>query len=122
MEENIPDDPVEMYLREVANVEALSKEEEATLFQQLEQSNVSHDQKESVARRLIESQLASVVHLAKKYSSTVIPALDLDLIQPGNLGLMSAVRSYALEPVGDFHAYAAARIEAEMQKFLREPK
>jgi RNA polymerase primary sigma factor len=116
MDEHISDDPVTMYLREVANAEPLSKEEETRLFQDLGQSNACNDERENIARRLIENQLPSVARIAEKYSSSGIPMLDL--IQQGNLALMDALRSFAQAPAGDFTGYAAARIEAAMQNSI----
>jgi DNA-directed RNA polymerase sigma subunit (sigma70/sigma32) len=114
MDEHMADDRVTMYLREVANVEPLSKEEEAKLFRELRQ--YSDDLRENPARRIIESQLSSVLRIAERYSSSGIAMLDL--IQQGNLGLMDAVRGFAQTPVGEFPAYAAARIEEAIQNFI----
>lgn len=105
-----------MYLREVASTEPLSEEEETKLFQQLGQSSAWNDQRETIARRLIENQLSSVVRIAEKYSYSGISMVDL--IQQGNLALMDALRSFALTPVGDFTGHAAARIQAAIHSFI----
>ena len=111
--ENIPNDPVEMYLREAASVQPLSKEEEASLLRQLGQSRVWNEEQEKAARRLIESQLLSVVRVAERHSSSGIPTLDL--IEQGNFGLLNAVRSFAQAPTGDFAAYATTSIQDAIQ-------
>lgn len=110
MDINDPNNPVAVYLREVANVPPLTNEEEAELFRQLEGSHDWDEAQQNVVRRLIESQLALVVTLAERYSSSGIPPM-LDLIQEGNLGLMKAIKSFATRPVGDFRAHAAVYIE-----------
>ena len=109
MEIHGPDDPVAMYLREVASVGPLPKEEETELFRQLGNSGKWDERQENVARRLIESQLALVVSIAERHSSSGLSMLEL--IQEGNIGLMKAVSSFAERPVGEFRAHAAACIE-----------
>ncbi len=107
-----------MYVHEVGKVEPLTQEEETTLFRELGQSSDWDEQKENVARRLIESQPMLVVSIARKHSASGVPMLDL--IQKGNIGLMDAVRSFAerQRPVGNFTAHAAACIEGTITKVL----
>ena len=120
MENNDPDDPVAMYIREACNVEPLTQEEETKLFRGLGHWGEWDEQRENVARRLIESQLMLVVKIAKEHSAAGVPLLDL--IQEGNLGLMNAVRSFAERPIGDFTAHAAACIEDAIAKVLGKSK
>lgn len=109
MENHDPNDPVAVYINEISNVEPLNKEEETRLFRELGRRGDWDEQKEIVARRLIESQLVLVVSIAQKHSEAGVPMLDL--IQEGNLGLMSAIKSFTERPIGDFTAHAAASIE-----------
>src|SRR5438445_3788985 len=104
-----PDDPVTMYIREASNVEPLTKDEETNLFRRLARVGDWGEERENVARRLVESQLALVASIAQKYSASGVPMLDL--IEDGNIGLMDAVRSFAEKPIGNFTAHAAACIE-----------
>jgi len=90
--------------------------EETKLFRELGHSGDWDEQRENVARRLIESQLMLVVNIARKHSASGVPMLDL--IQEGNLGLMKAVRSFAERPFGDFTAHAASCIEDTITKAL----
>jgi DNA-directed RNA polymerase sigma subunit (sigma70/sigma32) len=92
-------DPVELYLSQVAKVPPLSKEEENTLFEQLRQGD---DPDASAERKLVESRLSLVVDVAKQYSSSGMPLLEL--FEEGNLGLMKAVRTFGANPVGEFTA------------------
>lgn len=112
MENHDPDDPVAMYIREASNVEPLTREEEAKLFREL--GILAHwgnldEQRESAARRLIESQLMLVVSIAQRHSASAVPTLEL--VQEGNIGLMNAVKSFSQRPIGDFTAHATACIE-----------
>jgi DNA-directed RNA polymerase sigma subunit (sigma70/sigma32) len=120
MENHDPDDPVAVYIREVNNVEPLTKEEETKLFRELGHSGDWDEQRENVARRLIESQLMLVVSIAKKQSVASVSMLDL--IQEGNIGLMNAVRGFAERPIGDFAAHAAACVEDAIAKALGKSK
>jgi len=90
--------------------------EETELFRELGHSGDWDEQKENVARRLMESQLMLVVKIAQKHSGSCVPMLDL--IQEGNIGLMNAVRSFAEKPIGDFTAHASACIEDTITKAL----
>jgi DNA-directed RNA polymerase sigma subunit (sigma70/sigma32) len=120
VEEHDSADPVAMYLREVAKVKPLTKDEEAALFQQLGRWGDWDEKGENAARRLIESQLALVVSIADRYSSAGIPTLEL--IQEGNLGLMNAVRTFAEMPAGEFSEHASASIEDAILKAVGHAK
>jgi len=110
METHNPDDALAVYVKEIGNVEHLTKEEEAKLFRELPGPGVRDEGRQIVAeRRLIEGHLAQVVSIAQKHSSPGVPMLDL--IQEGNLGLMSAIRNFAKKPIGDFTDYAATCID-----------
>jgi RNA polymerase primary sigma factor len=106
---NDPDD-VAMYLREVASIPQLTKDEETELFRQLSTSGNWNEHQETVARQLIESHLALVVDIARRHVLSGILSL-LELIQEGNCGLMEAVESFAKTPTGEFSAHAADSIE-----------
>jgi RNA polymerase primary sigma factor len=116
MDTHDPNDPVAVYVLEVSKVQPLTKMEETELFRELGQSGDWDEEKENVARRLIESQLMLVVSIAQKHSASGVPMLDL--IQEGNIGLMNAVRSFAERQIGDFTAHAAAGIEDSIKKVL----
>jgi RNA polymerase primary sigma factor len=119
MDNHDPDDPVAMYIREARDVKPLTKEEEAKLFRELGSLvrwGDLDEQREKVARRLIESQLMLVVGIAQRHSVSAVPMLEL--IQEGNIGLMSAVKSFAERPIGDFTAHATACIEDAIAKTL----
>jgi RNA polymerase primary sigma factor len=114
MENHDPDDPVAIYISEVGSVKRLAKDEETTLFRELAGPGDWDEAREIVARRLIEGYLAQVVSIAQKYSPSGVSMLDL--IQEGNTGLMSALRSFAERPIGDFSDYAAICIDDAIKK------
>jgi RNA polymerase primary sigma factor len=114
MENHDPDNPVAMYISEVGSVKPLAKDEETKLFRELAGSGDWDDARENVARRLIEGHLAQVLSIAQKYSASGVPMLDL--IQEGNIALMTAVRSFAERPIGDFTDYAATCIDDAIKK------
>jgi len=108
------DDPVEVYLDEVARAQPLSADEENTLFEQIRRG----DDPQLAERRLIESKLALVVDIVRRYSSFGVPIIEL--IQEGNCGLMKAVDTFAETGTGDFTARASALIEAAVRKAIAE--
>ena len=121
MESRDPNDPVAMYLREAASVEALSNAEQAELFRRLGVSDDWDDEAENVARRLIEGHLRLVVPIAERHSSSSGISV-LDLIQEGNIGLLNAVKAFAKNPTGQFSAYATACIEGAISKAVAKSK
>jgi DNA-directed RNA polymerase sigma subunit (sigma70/sigma32) len=119
METHDPDDPVAIYMRELSTIKPLTKHEETNLFEEL-RGTVGTEQRETIERRLIESQLPLVASIAQKHIASGIPMLDL--IQEGNLGLMKSVRSFAEMPTGDFPTFAASCIEDAITKAYQKPK
>ena len=85
---SIPDsinieDPVRMYLKEHGKVPLLTADEEIELATRMESGE------EDAKKRLAEANLRLVVSIAKRYVGRGM--LFLDLIQEGNLGLITAV-------------------------------
>lgn len=107
-------DPVELYLREVASVPPLTDEEENALFQRVR----GDDHDEAAKRKLIENRLTMVVDIANQYAAAGIPTLDL--LQEGNIGLMKALQMYTRNPVGKFSEYASAMIEASIRQAIAD--
>ena len=111
-----PNDPVAVYIDEACTVEPLTKTEESNLFRELAGPGDWNEAQENVARRLIEGHLSQVVSTAQKHAASGFPLLEL--IQAGNRGLMNAVKSFAVKPVGDFTDYAALYIDEAIKKAL----
>jgi len=110
-------DPVKMYVREVASVQPLTKEEETHLFQELRKSG---ELREVAERRLLESKLHLVLPIAERHASSGLSMLDL--IQEGNLGLIRAVQHFPETPFDDFSTYAIDCIEEAISEALGRSK
>jgi RNA polymerase primary sigma factor len=86
-----PYDPLQVYLREVARVPALSAEREATLLQSRE---IQTSDAELAKKELVEANLGLVVSIAEDYR--VSGVYILDLIETGNMGLIKAVDTFTI--------------------------
>jgi RNA polymerase primary sigma factor len=95
------DDPVRSYLRSIARVPLLTKQDEIHLARQIKAGGPKG---ELAKQRLIRANLRLVVSIAKKYINRGMPLLDL--IQEGNLGLMRAVEKFNYKRGFKFSTYA----------------
>ena len=86
MGDNIGDNDIEGYLREISEFPLLSAEEEQTLATRIGKGDMD------AREQMIRSNLRLVVSIAKTYGTQGLPLLDL--IAEGNLGLMKAVECY----------------------------
>ncbi|PJF40209.1 MAG: RNA polymerase subunit sigma [Phototrophicales bacterium] len=120
------DDPVGLYLKEMARVPLLTNEEEISLAMRLEQGHIAserlaklpedapEEEREQLLQliedgldardHLIKANTRLVVSIAKRYMSRGVPFLDL--IQEGNLGLMKAVEKFDYTRGYRFSTYA----------------
>src|SRR5215475_12205199 len=80
------DDSLSQYFREVGRHPLLSRSEELRLARLVASGD------EGAKRRLVESNLRLVIVIARRYRNLGLD--DLDLIQEGNLGLITAVERY----------------------------
>ena len=111
------DDPLNFYLRELASIRPLTRDEETELLQQVRTQDA---QAELAAKRLIEANLSLVVSIAKRYSTVGFRMLDL--IEKGNEGLLLALKTFAGNPKDSFSAHAATCIEHAISKVTDESK
>jgi RNA polymerase primary sigma factor len=96
--DDISDDSVRLYLREIGKIPLLNSEEELALAQKV----VSGDKRAKDA--MAEANMRLVVSIAKRY---VGRGLDLlDLIQEGNTGLLRAVEKFDPDRGFKFSTYA----------------
>ena len=96
--DDIADDSVRLYLREIGKIPLLSAEEELALAQRVVAGEV--EAKDQMA----EANMRLVVSIAKRY---VGRGLDLlDLIQEGNTGLLRAVEKFDPDKGFKFSTYA----------------
>lgn len=96
--EDVSDDSVRLYLREIGKIPLLSSEEELTLAHRV----VAGEKK--AKDKMAEANMRLVVSIAKRYSGR---GLDfLDLIQEGNTGLLRAVEKFDPDRGFKFSTYA----------------
>lgn len=96
--DDVSDDSVRLYLREIGKIPLLTGEEEYKLAQKVVAGN------KKAKNKMIESNMRLVVSIAKRYSGR---GLDfLDLIQEGNTGLLRAVEKFDPEKGFKFSTYA----------------
>jgi RNA polymerase primary sigma factor len=98
LEDDVADDSVRLYLREIGKIPLLSAEEELALANKVVAGD--KDAKDKMA----EANMRLVVSIAKRY---VGRGLDLlDLIQEGNTGLLRAVEKFDPDKGFKFSTYA----------------
>ncbi len=96
--DDISDDSVRLYLREIGKIPLLSAEEEMELARRI----IDGDKK--AKDKMAEANMRLVVSIAKRYSGR---GLDfLDLIQEGNTGLLRAVEKFDPDKGFKFSTYA----------------
>ena len=98
LDDDIADDSVRLYLREIGKIPLLSSEDELALAQRVKTGDqLAKDQ-------MAEANMRLVVSIAKRY---VGRGLDLlDLIQEGNTGLLRAVEKFDPDKGFKFSTYA----------------
>lgn len=120
--DNISNDSVQMYLREIGRVPLLTREKEVTLAKRKERGDVAAKQ------NLAEANLRLVVSIAKKYVGRSANLSLLDLIQEGNIGLFRAVEKFDYRKGYKFSTYATwwirqaiTRAIADQSRTIRIP-
>jgi len=98
LDDDVADDSVRLYLREIGKIPLLSSEEELALAQRV----VAGEKR--AKDQMAEANMRLVVSIAKRY---VGRGLDLlDLIQEGNTGLLRAVEKFDPDKGFKFSTYA----------------
>lgn len=103
-----------VYMLDILKYKFLTREEIKQLFMKYEVA--SGDEKDAIAHEIINSNLALVVSIAKKYLWYGIDYLDL--IQEGNIGLCIAVSKYNYKKGYAFTTYATWWIRREIMKSI----
>ncbi|MGK2896616.1 MAG: RNA polymerase sigma factor RpoD [Candidatus Saccharimonadales bacterium] len=118
--DDVSDDSVRLYLREIGKIPLLTAEEELALAQRV----VAGEKK--AKDKMAEANMRLVVSIAKRYSGR---GLDfLDLIQEGNTGLLRAVEKFDPDKGFKFSTYATwwirqaiTRAIADQARVIRIP-
>jgi RNA polymerase primary sigma factor len=115
------EDAFQSYLRDIRGLGLLTHAEEVDLAQRAAAGD------ELASRRLIESNLRLVIAIARRYTSTGVPLIDL--IQEGNLGLMRAAEKFDYRRGCHFGTYATwwirqavSRAAGEQSRLIHLPE
>src|SRR5690606_154830 len=117
---NFINDPVRLYLREIAETPLLTHEQEIELAKRVENGDLQ------AVQQFVRANLRLVVSIAKRYVNRGLTLLDL--IQEGNIGLMRAVQKYDWRKGFRFSTYATwwirqaiTRAIADQSRTIRLP-
>jgi len=115
------EDAFQSYLRDIRGLGLLTHAEEVDLAQRAAAGD------ELARRILIESNLRLVIAIARRYTSTGVPLIDL--IQEGNLGLMRAAEKFDYRRGCHFGTYATwwirqavSRAAGEQSRLIHLPE
>jgi RNA polymerase primary sigma factor len=118
--DDIADDSVRLYLREIGKIPLLSSEDELTLANKV----VAGDK--NAKEKMAEANMRLVVSIAKRYTGRGLDLLDL--IQEGNTGLLRAVEKFDPDKGFKFSTYATwwirqaiTRAIADQARVIRIP-
>lgn len=103
-------DPTQIYLRELGYKALLTAKEELKLARLVRKGNVE------ARKKMIESNLRLVVKIARHYVNRGLAFLDL--IEEGNLGLMTAVEKFDPERGFRFSTYATWWIRQTIERAI----
>jgi len=113
-EEEQSPDPVQIYLKQIGDIDLLTKEQEAELSKRVMEGD------EQAKQELAEANLRLVVSIAKKYVGRSPNLTLLDLIQEGNIGLYKAIEKFDYEKGFKFSTYATWWIRQSITRALAD--
>ena len=115
MEDSNSLDMLRLYLQEIGRKPLLKAEEEKELAKKVSEGNALAEQE------FIERNLRLVVSIAKGYAISNISCLTLDdLIQEGNIGLMTAVKKFDYRKGYRFSTYAYSWINQAITRAMAD--
>lgn len=107
-------DSVQMYLREIGRIPLLTGDEEKDLARRIEKGD------EEARKKLTQANLRLVVSIAKRYVGRSSHLTLLDLTQEGNLGLFKAVEKFDYRRGYKFSTYATWWIRQAITRALAD--
>ena len=111
--ENLESDhQIKLYLKEIGKVALLTREQEKDLGKRIAEGD------ERAKAELIEANLRLVVSIAKKYTNSGLPFMDL--VQEGNIGLIKAVEKFDYSRGCKFSTYAIWWIRQAITRALAD--
>ena len=105
-------DPLKLYVRQIGDGRLLTPGEERELARRKDLGD------EAAKRRLVECNLRLVMSIARNYTSSGVPLLDL--IQEGNLGLMRAVEKFEYKRGFKLSTYATWWIRQSITRAIAD--
>jgi RNA polymerase primary sigma factor len=105
-----PRDAFQLYVREIGQVQLLTREEETALA-----DRVGHGDQEA-REQMIKANLRLVVKIARDYEGLGLPLLDL--ISEGNIGLMKGVERFQPAKGAKLSTYASWWIKQSIRRAL----
>tara|TARA_A100001015_G_scaffold318363_1_gene438052 strand:+ start:1272 stop:2099 length:828 start_codon:yes stop_codon:yes gene_type:complete len=108
--QNLLNDSMDQYLRDIRNIKLLTKEEEISFVKKIKNGN------RNAMDIFIIHNLRLVISIAKKYTNKGIPINDL--IQEGNLGLIRAAEKFDLDKDIKFSTYATWWIKQKIRRAI----
>jgi len=112
--DQLSQDSVQMYLREIGRISLISADEEKDLARKIEKGD------DEARRRLTQANLRLVVSIAKRYVGRSPHLTLLDLIQEGNIGLFKAVEKFDYRRGYKFSTYATWWIRQAITRALAD--
>ncbi len=103
-------DTLQLYLREIGQVELLTPEEEIQLAKRIQKGD------DQAREHMIKANLRLVVKIARDYEGLGLPLLDL--INEGNIGLMKGVERFNPAKGAKLSTYAALWIKQAIRRAL----
>lgn len=108
---------LKLYLEELTKLPQLKHEDFIKLFDEMQSTSSSTEQKK-IRDKLLTSNLRLVVSIAKKYKKSSLPLLEL--IQEGNIGLMTALNKFEIDKNCHFSTYATWWINQAIEQFIQK--
>lgn len=112
--DQLSQDSVQMYLREIGRISLINAEEEKELAKRIEKGD------EEARKKLTQANLRLVVSIAKRYVGRSPHLTLLDLIQEGNIGLFKAVEKFDYRRGYKFSTYATWWIRQAITRALAD--
>lgn len=104
-------DSVKIYLQQIGRFPLLTKKEEIELGERIKKYGCLKSKE-----KLVISNLRLAVHIAKKYVGRGLPLLDL--IQEGNIGLMTAAEKFDYKKGHKFSTYATCWVAQSITRAI----
>ena len=112
--DQLAQDSVQMYLREIGKISLISADEEKDLARKIEKGD------EEARKKLTQANLRLVVSIAKRYVGRSPHLTLLDLVQEGNVGLFKAVEKFDYRRGYKFSTYATWWIRQAITRALAD--